>query len=198
MDKVSTKLQAGLTWAALGLWALALVVVCAYLLAGHLLTLPSPQLDNPVLARALAERRPQPTWAVFHILYGDCGCSRRVIRHLEARGPSALAYERVVLVGPDEGDEARLLKRGFSVEAMAPAELLSSLDVAAAPLLVIQRPDGKLAYVGGYTDRKRGPSINDLTILSSVISGELAQPRPVFGCAVSAALAQQVDPLGLR
>jgi hypothetical protein len=135
---------------------------------------------------------------MLHVLYGDCGCSRRVIRHLAARGPSALADERVVLVDPREGDRPGLERAGFSVEVTDRAGLHRSFAIEAAPLLVLARPEGDLAYVGGYTDRKRGPEIEDLALLRAAQRGRDPSALPLFGCAVNTQLARQVDPLGLR
>lgn len=183
---------------ALGLWAAGMTVISAYLLSGHLLTLPAPRVDDPILERAARLRQTQGEWLALHLLYADCGCSRRVVRHLERRGPSALAAERVVLVEPRPGDVERLEKAGFTVEEETREGLHQDFGAAAAPLLVLADPEGQLRYVGGYTDRKRGPDIEDLTLLHTVRDGGRPQPLPLFGCAVNTTLAQQVDPLGLR
>lgn len=190
-----------LTWSAIGAWGAVMVTVCAYMLGGHLVTLPSPTPTSPRLTAAVAERRPEaaaPGWTALHVLYGDCGCSRRVIRHLAERKPTALAHEHVVLVDPEDGDVERLERAGFPVEVMAVDALGPRLDVAAVPLYVLAEPTGELAYVGGYTDRKRGPDIEDLDILAELRAGQPVPSLPLFGCATNQALASQVDPLGLR
>jgi hypothetical protein len=81
------------------------IVVCAYLLGGHLLTLPKPAQADPRLARALAALRAgegRPRWIALHVLYEGCRCSRRVFDHLVARGASPAMAERVLLVGGSE------------------------------------------------------------------------------------------------
>lgn len=185
-------------WAALSVWGILLVTLCAYMLGGHFLTLPTPELDNPTLAAALKARSSSGAVAALHILYGDCGCSRRVLHHLRERGPSALAEETVVLVDPREGDVGALRGAGFPVEVVDASDLQRVFDVAAAPLLVVSDAAGALAYVGGYTDRKRGPDIADVRILAAVSQGEDPRALPLFGCAVNQTLAAKVDPFGLR
>lgn len=184
--------------AALAVWGSVLIVICASLLGGHLLTLPVPAPDNPKLTSALAERRAADGWLMTHVLYGDCGCSRRVLRRLEQRGPTALADEHVLLVEPRDEDPKRLRQAGFRVETLERETLYDTFAVAAAPLLVIVQPSGQLNYVGGYTDRKRGPTIEDISLLRESQRGQRPEPRPLFGCAVNTTLARQVDPLGLR
>lgn len=185
--------------AVLGAWGVSLVVVCAYLLGGHLLTLPTPETDNPLLTEAIRIRRRQvDQWFALHVLYGDCGCSRRVFRHLSRRGPSSLAEEKVLLVGPHTGDVAELEEAGFSVEVTTSETLDEHFDISAAPLLALTHPSGTLRYVGGYTDRKRGPEIEDIDLIRAVRAGRQPPALPLFGCAVNTRLARQVDPLGLR
>lgn len=184
---------------AFGVWGASLIVICAYLLGGHLLTLPTPDLDNPVLRGAIDARRQTPeNWVMLHVLYGDCGCSRRVVHHLSERGPSGLAEERVIIVDPRPADLAELEGAGFAVELSSREALATAFAVRAAPILAIAAPDGTLRYVGGYTARKRGPDIADLALLHASRSGDDAEALPLFGCAVSRELAVQVDPLGLR
>ncbi|MEO1233074.1 MAG: hypothetical protein AAFZ18_29690 [Myxococcota bacterium] len=177
---------------------MSLVVVCAYLLGGHLLTLPTPALGDPKLRRAVSARRSPSQWLALHVLYGDCGCSRRVVRHLARRGPTSLAREHVVIVDPRKGDLEDLREAGFTVERTEREALDAEFGVAAAPLLVIADASGAPRYIGGYTDRKRGPSIEDLAVLRSAQAGDTPEPLPLFGCAVNTTLARQVDPLGLR
>lgn len=187
-----------LTWGTLGVWGLVMITLCAYMLGGHLITLPTPDLDNPTLARAVTARRPEGAWGALHVLYGDCGCSRRVIRYLARRGPSALAHEHVVLVGPEPGDREALEGSGFPVELSDNQRLGEQFDIDAAPLFVVGAPDGSLRYVGGYTGRKRGPDIQDIRIIAAAIDGQAPPPLPLYGCAVNVELARTVDPLDLR
>lgn len=179
-------------------WGMAMVIICAYLLGGHLLTLPAPELDEPRLRAAMADRQPDGAWFVLHVLYGDCGCSRRVVRYLTARGPSDLCREHILLVEPKKGDKENLEKAGLTVEVLTRESLYRDFAISAAPLLVVANPEGDLRYVGGYTDRKRGPQIEDLRILRTAQNGQIPAKRPVFGCATNTRLAQTVDPLGLR
>ncbi len=187
--------------AVLGAWGLGLITICAYLLGGHLLTLPTPELANSQLQQALAQRKASShstNYQALHVLYGTCGCSRRVLHKLLKRGSSSLVEERVVLINPREEDIIGLKDTGFAWEVATAQELEKDFAIQSAPLLVLAAPDGELRYVGGYTDRKRGPDIKDLDLIAAVRSGELPLALPVYGCAVNAELAQKVDPLGLR
>jgi hypothetical protein len=195
--------------AVLSLWFPAVLVVCAYLLGGHVLTLPSPTSDNPRLANAVAAlREPEASnrWIVLHVLYQDCRCSGRVLDHLLSRGAEAGARERIVFVrtrgSAGEGDEGAITTRiaaaGFDLDVTSADQLASRYGIPAAPLLVVSDPAGKVRYVGGYTDRKQSPVIRDQEIMGRLRNGERVETLPVFGCAVSAELDRSVDPFGLR
>ena len=181
---------------------MTLVVICAYMLTGHLLSLPTPELNNPKLHIAIHRRLEaiqDRDWLALHVLYGDCGCSRRVIRHLKRRGPSSLAEEWILLVKPKTNDLKSLESAGFNnIEVTTPHVLHNNFAISAAPLMVVAHTSGKIQYVGGYTERKRGPEIQDIQILQTIRAGNTPEKLPLFGCATNVELARKVDPLGLR
>lgn len=194
----------GSSWKTLlfAVWGGALSVICAYFLGSHLLTLPVPSHDDPVLAAQLESRRTpadQGRWQVLHVLYGECKCSRQVAEHILDRGSLADdVVERVLFVGDDPEMTAAFQARGYAVETTTPDALNADWNVPAAPVMVVADPFGGLQYVGGYTDRKQGPDVRDLAILSSVRDQVSVPALPLFGCAVSRELAAAVDPLGIR
>lgn len=186
-------------------WAACLVVIGGYLLAGHLLTLPIPSPTDPKLVDGLKSlqvkfgHQAHENWTMVHVLYGSCGCSRRVIRHLARRGPTSLGAEYIMLVAPSDTDLMHLKNAGFSyIHIIEPQDLYTMYAIEAAPLFAILNPSSEVRYIGGYTNRKRGPEIEDITTLQAVRSGANVEALPLFGCATNARLAQDVDPLGLR
>lgn len=194
-------------------WALALLIGGSYLQAPHVLTLPVPApgdahlaglAHRPVVSAASPRREgAAPRWQAVHILYSTCGCSQVVLRHLLARGAAAQGgvVERIVavdLAGLTDGGaalRARAAERGFLVDAVTAEQLRSTYHVEAAPLLLVMDGSGAIRYVGGYSERKRGPVLRDGEILRALAAGRPVAPLPVFGCAVSASLQATLDPL---
>jgi hypothetical protein len=180
---------------------LALLTVTGLALA-HWYALPQPALQNPVLLLALAAQRaaaPARTWRLTHVLYGACECSSRVLSHLQGRGVIPQSSEHVVFVGRDGAQRTATLRaRNFHVSSIEPIELKTRYGLEVAPLLIIEAPDGDIRYLGGYTERKQGPVIRDREILTGLQRGEAEASLPVFGCAVSRALQDLLDPLKLK
>lgn len=191
-------LGAMVVWA----WIPAIVLPGASLMAGHLLTLPKPSDADPVMGAAIASARPPSSEGRFfalHVLLGSCACSQRILTHLVDRGPRRDLDERVVVVDPEDAAPAeRARAAGFDVESITRAELFARYKIEAAPLLVVASPAGKVAYVGGYTDRKQSLAVRDVDLESRLVRGEHVEPLPTFGCAVSTGLQRRVDPLGVR
>jgi hypothetical protein len=179
---------------------LALVTVTGLALA-HWAALPLPSVQNPLLQRALAEQRGserEPTWRLTHVLYGACACSSLVLSHLQARGVVPHTSEQVVFVGRDGAARTSALRaRSFRVSAIEPHELKTRYGLEVAPLLIVEAPDHSIRYLGGYIERKQGPVIRDREILSALQRGQAETTLPVLGCAVSRALQDMLDPLGL-
>ncbi|MEM1023163.1 MAG: hypothetical protein AAF627_08880 [Myxococcota bacterium] len=187
--------------AAFLLWIPSVLIPCAYLLAGHLLTLPEPNDEQLEIALHELLGHAAPTeldWVAIHVLYAECGCSKRVMQRLSARSPSADVEERVWIIDARPEDLSVLQEAGFVARAMDRRELYETFHIEAAPLLLLATARGELRYVGGYTDRKRGPDIRDLELMAAVRHGHRPQGLPLFGCATSARLQAQVDPLGLK
>jgi hypothetical protein len=185
-------------WLTLSAWALGLLLLCAYLLASHLVALPVPSQDNPGLMAALEQSRSaqeRGRWLMVHVIYGDCPCSMRVVDHLLERELAPGTRERMLLVGEDPGLAARMRSHGYRVEEMSAQQLKERYEIEGVPLLVIADPAGRLRYVGGYTARKQGPDIQDTKILAELRADRSIASLPLFGCAVSRELREALNPL---
>ncbi len=185
----------------LAVWGLGASALMAALMAGHWVALPKPERDDPRLKAGLASLAIDlraARWRLNHILYAECGCSRRVLEYVAARPRSAEHDEVVLLVGEDAGVERTCRANGLRVERLSDEQLKERFGVEAAPLLVITDPSGATRYCGGYTDRRRGLAYQDLSALARLRAGQQVTPLPVYGCGVSNSLQSAVDPLGLK
>jgi hypothetical protein len=179
------------------------VVVGAYLLASHLLTLPTPATEDPLLHRAIAAHRhadQRDRWLVLHVVFDDCKCSQRVLAHLLSTARPAGIAERVVYVTehPAEASTTEIAAHGFELDVVTPDQLATDYHIEAAPLLVIVDPDDTVRYAGGYTPRKQADDVRDLAVITAVVHGEPVESLPAFGCAVGSRLSSTLDPLGVR
>lgn len=169
---------------ALALWFGGVLAIGAGLLARHLVPLPAPPLADLKLGPSLSELRTARNdgWFAVHVLYAECACSHRIADHLiHSRRPSG--WEEVVLwVGSSEPPPD--LQRSLRVKNLTRSEL-SHYGVESAPLLVALDPSGSVRYSGGYTDRKQGPIVEDVRILTETARAESVVSLPVLGCAVS-------------
>lgn len=185
----------------LALWLGVMSIVTLTFMVSHWYTLPKPDNERPLVAASIAGLRTaddRGRWMAVHVLYADCGCSRRIFSHLFAGDRPAGVTEKVVLVGDAPDLEKQAAAAGFAVEAISPGQLRERFHVQAAPLLLIADPGGKLRYVGGYTERKRGPDPKDKEILARLMTDHAPSELPLFGCAVSASLQQLLDPIGIK
>lgn len=182
-------------------WAASLLIVTASLMVGHWVTLPHPAVGATVpvsgMDRVSGRVEPQSLYA-FHFLYGDCPCSRRVLKHVVNRKPVPGVGEHLVLIGRDEEMQRRAESKGFSVDTIEPEELKRIYGVDAVPLLVVTNGDGGIHYSGGYTPRKQGLDIQDESIIRQAMDGEMSGTLPLYGCAVSKSLKSIVDPLNIK
>ena len=184
------------------LWIPAVLVPGSYLLGRHLLTLPKPSAVDPALVavmRGLRDPSSRKNWLALHVLYGECGCSQRVLATLLMRPPVHEVSERIVYIGT-AGDhtESRARALGYAFDQVTREQLVERYHLESAPLLVVADPADRVRYVGGYTDRKQGEFVRDADVLSRLVEGHEVEALPTFGCAVSAKLQSAVDPLGLR
>jgi hypothetical protein len=189
----------------LTLWLPATIVVGVYMLAGHLTSLPAPNLNDRQITDGLGALFPSAAGSarVVHVLYERCGCSSRVAEELLTRKPLAQSHEAVVMVYDDEKTIdreriQRLLSAGFLVATLSIKDAAERLHVVAVPLLLVVDGQGRVRYAGGYTARRESPRLEDARIVAEVGAGRSPPPLPVFGCAVAAELQKTLDPLGLK
>jgi hypothetical protein len=194
-----------LIYGGISVWAAACVVAGTYLLAAHLLTLPAPAPTDPVLHRGIAAHRGAhqlDRWLVLHVVFDECGCSLRVLDHLLADSRPPGVAERIVLVTEHRAARAAWIAaipaHGFDLDVVTPEQLVAEYHIEASPLLVIVDPHDTVRYVGGYTPRKQASDVRDVAVIAAVQRGEIVEPLPTFGCAISRALNSRLDPLGIR
>lgn len=175
--------------ALLALWVLITVIIGGALTALH--TVPLPAVTP-------AWQAPTGQWVALHVLSARCPCSRRVAVQLAARGAQRGVHEHVALIDATSAVSEPLRAAGFEVDALAGVDLEARYGVLAAPTLVLRRPDGSVAYAGGYAPRNTLPA-RDLEIFAQArASGADVPAYPTFGCAVSRQLQAAIDPLNLK
>jgi hypothetical protein len=187
--------------AAFWLWAPTLLLIVATLMVGHWYSLPKPAHDDRALEQAMRALRTgdaRGDWTVVHALYSKCRCSQRILSHLFSRRPLAGTTEVIVLVGSHPEYELRARQSGFELDVVSPEELSQKYHFEAAPLFAVSDPNGRLRYVGGYTDRKQGLAVRDVEIIHALQANGSPRELPLFGCAVSRSLQAVLDPLGIK
>jgi hypothetical protein len=202
----------------LTVWAVVSALIGAYILGGHLTTLPAPDAGDPVLAQGLRALFPPDTFGAdapapltaIHVLYERCGCSGRVAEALRARGPRPSLREAVVMLSDDPAPSGTSLPppsgtlvtalgaAGFPVVTLRSAEVEERLHVQAVPFLVVLDAGDRVRYAGGYTATRERPDLQDDRLITEVRAGRSPAALPVFGCATASALRQKLDPLGLK
>jgi hypothetical protein len=179
----------------LGLWLTAVVLGGGILLGRHLPALPLPTAADPRPAAALAQLRgPEGSgWAVAHVLYADCDCSRGVAEVLLRSPLQADVREYVVLVGDDDQLAAQLAASGRPVHPASAGALVDRWGLEGAPAAVIIDENNVLRTVSGYTERKQGAVVRWPALLDEARAGAPTQ-APLFGCATSARLRSRTHP----
>jgi hypothetical protein len=187
---------------AIFLWGIVVVIVGAFLMADHWVTLPVPSGEDIKLARAIDDARnldERGQWLAVHILYSKCTCSKRVVDHLFSKGRSSGIKEKLIIVDGERPEWLTLAKaKGFSYEVISPKQLHEIYNVSAAPIMVVADPLGTIRYAGGYTTRKQGPDIKDTEIIDQLMTQNPVKPIPLFGCAIAKGLQELTDPFGLK
>ena len=95
-------------------WFVVTAVPLGYLMAWHVVPLPSERAPQ---AGAGWREAASGMWQVIHVLSPDCRCSLGVAAHLEQRRAFQGAVERVWLVGSDPALSRRLAARGQEADA---------------------------------------------------------------------------------
>jgi hypothetical protein len=181
------------------IWAPVTLLVTAALMVNHVVAMPAPTEIERLTGAVLALRHPSDDRRlVVHVVADGCSCTDSLFDHLTERGPQADTDEWVVFVGEDPVRERSVRDRGFALRSTTRAGLQAEFGLEAAPILIVADRAGGLAYVGGYYRYPAAVAPLDESVLSAVGRGERPDGLPIFGCAVSERLAEQLDPLGLQ
>lgn len=174
----------------LSIWFVALSIPSAYLMAKHMVALPTA---NPQPAE-------EGGWRAWHVVSVDCPCSRSVTEELLSRQPLEGWTECVTLLGTDEKLAEALLNAGYVVQTGDTEAQVAEAGIQGAPWLVAFAPTGEVKYSGGYADLRPGPGVtlSDALILTSVRQGETPASKPAYGCATSRVWQERLDPLRLK
>jgi hypothetical protein len=202
------KLPPAVAYALIGAWVAVALLGISSLAVPHMAAMPAPHWvpwgpatpapREAKLSGAFLELRQRDTGRfIVHVIYQRCSCTERLFAHLVARGAFSDAEEIVVFVGEDAGKRQAATRAGFRYLAVSAEDLAQRFGLEAAPVLLAFDAPGRLRYAGGYFDHPSTVKSLDESIYARVAAGELPQPLPIFGCAVSSRLQDSVDPLGL-
>ncbi len=186
-------------WAVVA-WSAAVLLVVSLMMGSHWYGLPRPELSDPRFVSAIAGLRPEGHrgWHAVHVLYSECRCSENVVTHHVMRPRLEAVAETLLWVGRPTPSSVRAAERGQRVPVVDPDALERDYHVEAAPLLVAADDRDRIRYAGGYSERKQGPSIEDVSIVRELLAGGDPDSLPLFGCATARELARSLDPLSLR
>jgi hypothetical protein len=179
-------------------WLCGSALVGAALMVDHWVGLPTAPTSSGTAFFAEAGAVPRSgQWALGHVMYSRCLCSRKTIDYLVERRAKENVFEFVLLVEPLPAREAELRQAGFVVAVVTAAEL-ARLGVDAAPAFVVIDEISRVRHAGGYTSHKQGLDREDVATLAQLRRGGLARVLPVLGCAVSQELQRILDPIGIK
>lgn len=150
-----------------------------------------PKTDNEALRAQIYATFPRAAgrWGAVHVIDRACGVSRDVVAHLIERRAIAELDEMVIVIGDGalERDDVELVHAGYRVRVTTRENNAAAL----AGSMIIARPDGTLAYVGGH----RGVRMNEVATLGAskefvdaavatelVTTGATSTWTPVIGC----------------
>ena len=136
---------------------------------------------------------------MIHVLVAECPCSAYTAQALIRRGPLADCRETVWVVGGQSPWESELTRAGFKLQEKAAEQLAKDTGIAGGPWLLILSPAGEIVYSGGYADQRPRPGIQlqDVALLAAVRRAEKVSDLPAYGCAATAYLKGQLDPVGV-
>src|SRR5207249_1987557 len=123
-------------------------------------------------------------WRVIHVLSPGCGCSRRIAAYLTRRRALPDLHETVWMADAEMPLSQALRESGFQTEIVTQADLRNLYRMAGVPWLLFVRPDGRIAYSGGYQRPLDGrPNLyQDTEIWTALQRGADVPALPAFGC----------------
>ena len=177
-------------------WFALSSIVVSTLMVGHWVPLPQPDRKGAWAALAGLRSTDAPL-LVVHVLYADCSCSRRIFDHLVDSDRPARAEEVVLLVGQAPEFASQATAKGIRIHRIESQALKTDFGIESAPLLAVLS-SRNVEYIGGYTERKQGPAIQDVAIIERIGDHLETEELPLFGCGVSAQLQALLDPLHIK
>jgi hypothetical protein len=143
-----------------------------------------PKTDHEALRSRIyaAFPRSEGRWGAVHVVDRTCSLSRAVIAHLIERRASADLDELVIVIGSGATtrEDVDLVHAGFRVRVVSRERAIDVVPIA-TPVMIVARPDGTLAYVGGH--RRDVSGFFDATIASDLVAtGVTEVSLPVVGC----------------
>jgi hypothetical protein len=193
VERHRSALGKGLMLAWLGL---ALVGISS-LGVSHMAAMPEPDQVARVARAALALRKDSARPFRLHVIYEKCSCTERLFAHLVRRGAIPGVEERVLFVGESAAKRQAAEQAGFGFTTLPARELQARYGLQAAPVLLAFDRSGTMQYAGGYFDHPSAVNSLDQKIDAELALDRRPVPLPVFGCAVSPALQERLDPLGI-
>lgn len=170
-----------------GLWAVLILVPLAQVSGAHYF---------PFLAKPLAGIPAEPDPRMRHFLGTTCGCSEKVLKYLEGRGPQVA--ETVHIVGPGGEWEKRLAAKGFVIEVLNEEEAHARYALESVPQLLIV-DGGRVLYQGGYNeDQRHNEKYEDLALWRDLAARKPAAAFPLYGCANGKFRKAQLDPWKMK
>lgn len=159
-------------------------------MASHLTAIqPTPAPESMPIAEVFESN---------HFVSSKCGCSKKVIEHLQKRGAIKDANETVYLIGSDDQFREGLLKAGFKVEDIDEETADINFHIEAIPFLRVSS-FGKELYAGAYgKDQKHSPVYQDVEIIEAALRGQRKEALPLFGCINGKLRRNEIDSWGLK
>ncbi|MCC9604009.1 thioredoxin family protein [Stieleria sp. JC731] len=184
---------------AIVVWAIGLSVVISALMVAHWVTLPMPEMGSRVNAGLISDVSDRDQrLRVIHVMNLQCPCSKRVLRTLLERTPINGTHEKILFVGSDPEFDRQATQKGFATESVKHTELKERFGIESSPMMLVVDHSGTIRYSGGYTSRKQGLDVQDVSIIKTLLEGQSVESLPIYGCAVSRSLRKVVDPLQLK
>lgn len=174
-----------MTWSAV---VLGVVLATSTATAGSMPERRAPMLVPKTDHEALRAQtyasfpRSEGRWGAVHVVDRTCSTSRAVVAHLIERRASAEMDELVIVIDPD-GATARadidLVHAGYRVRVIVQTRINDVMSIA-TPSMIVARPDGTLAYVGGH---RHTLAFVDAGVIGDLVAhGTTAIAAAVVGC----------------
>jgi hypothetical protein len=181
----------------IGAWAIGTLLAISTLALPHMAPLPETSREARTMRALLGLRTAADRELVVHVIAARCSCTERLFAHLMRRRPFGGADEIVLFVGDDPRKQEAARGAGFRYATVTDGQLQERFALESAPVMFVFDRRDRLRYAGGYFNHPSTVSPLDEDIHGRLIRGEAPPPLPVYGCAVSARLKDQLDPLGI-